>query len=417
MKSTVLACIAALTLFAIMGISDARAGDTFKVLHEFGLGNDGWTPESGLVLDNAGNLYGTTTAGGTGCSSNPGCGIVFELTPNANGSWTEGILHNFTGTDGAHPYAAPVFDSRGNLYGTTHGDGVNNQGTVFELSADSSGTWNALLLHSFTGGWDGAYPYGGVSLDSSGRVYGTTSSAGTYNDGVTFNVTGQAIGGEIVLHTFAGGSDGIGPTSTLISDASGNLYGTTYSGGSNGAGTIFKVSPNRHSPGWAQTLLYTFRTTQFGSGVDGANPYAGLVLDASGNLYGTTLFGGSAGGGTVFKVSPNADGSWTESIIYAFQGALDGNTPYGSLVFDAAGNLYGTTAGGGPRGYGTVFKLTPSLSGQWTETILYGFSGGVDGGWPGGGVILDKAGNLYGTAAIGGYQGLQNAGVVFEITP
>jgi uncharacterized repeat protein (TIGR03803 family) len=234
---------------------------------------------------------------------------------------------------------------------------------------------------------------------------------------MVFSLNRQNVTIETALHAFTGGNEGIGPMSPPITDASGNLYGTTYLGGASGAGTVFKLSPNRLGPGWAYTLLYSFTAVPYGSGADGANPYAGLTFDAPGNLYGTTFFGGPAGGGTVFKLAPNPDGTWTKSTIYAFQGGADGANPYGSAVFDRAGNLYGTTVGGGSRGYGTVFKLAPSAGGGWTETILHNFTGHADGGLPGAGVILDSAGNIYGTAAMGGRGGFENGGVVYKITP
>jgi len=410
------ACVVVMTLFAAMYATGSWAGDTYKVLHDFGQGYDGWAPESGLVLDSNGNLYGTTTAGGSGCSQYPGCGIVFEMTPSGYGGWSETAIHNFNANDGAHPYDALIFDSRGDLYGTTYGDGDTNQGTIFELTP-SGGAWTELVLHTFTGAWDGGNPNGGVLLDNAGHLYGTTTAGGANNDGVVFSLGGQFISAGTVLHAFAGGSDGSDSTSTLISDASGNLYGTTYSGGSSNAGTVFKLTPNKLRPGWNETILYSFSGTPYGSGSDGANPYAGLVLDAAANLYGTTLFGGPAAGGTVFQLSPNPDGSWTESILYVFQGGADGNNPYGGVVFDQAGNLYGTTVSGGPGSHGTVFKLSPAPGRSWRKTLLYGFLGRQDGGWPGAGVVLDSAGNIYGTAVMGGSGGLENGGVVWEIAP
>jgi uncharacterized repeat protein (TIGR03803 family) len=405
-------------LFAIsvMATTNGWTASAYKVLHYFGDGNDGWEPEAALIFDAKGNLYGTTTVGGLGCLS-PGCGIVFQLQPNSDGTWTENVLHNLRSTEGAMSHAPVVFDGQGNLYGTAPNGGSSNQGSVFKLLRSSSGSWPAIVLQSFTGGSDGGNPYGGVLLDSAGKLYGMTSAGGASSAGVVFSLSGQNIGAETVLRSFAGGSDGSGPMSALISDAAGNLYGTTYTGGANGAGTVFKLSPNRSSPGWAYSLLHSFTAVPYGNGGDGANPYAGLAFDAAGNLYGTTVFGGPAGGGVVYKLSPNANGSWTESVIYAFQGGNDGNTPYGGVVFDAAGNLYGTTSSGGSGGRGTVYKLTPTSGGGWTETILHNFTGHADGGLPGAGVLLDAAGNIYGTAAMGGHGGLENGGVVFEISP
>ena len=413
MKTSVTALLLTISLLVASG---GWAANSYTVLHYFGDGNDGWAPEAALIFDANGNFYGTTTVGGLGCLS-PGCGIVFQLQPNPDGTWTENVLHNLRNTEGAMSHAPVVFDAQGNLYGTAPNGGSYNQGSVFKLLRSSGGYWPALVLHSFSGGWDGANPFGGVLLDSAGNIYGMTSAGGVSSAGVVFSLSGQNVGVENVLRSFAGGNDGNGPMSALIADAAGNLYGTTYAGGASGAGTAFKLSPNRQTPGWTYTIMHTFNAIAYGSGSDGANPYGRLVLDASGNLYGTTVFGGPAAGGTVFKLSPNGDGTWTESVIYAFQGGTDGNTPYGGVVFDPAGNLYGTTSGGGPGGRGTVFKLIPASGGGWTEAILHAFTGHADGGLPGAAVILDHAGNIYGTAAMGGHGGFENGGVVFEITP
>ena len=412
MKTSLTALLLTTSLLVATG---GWAANTYTVLHYFGDGNDGWAPEAALIFDANGNLYGTTTVGGLGCLS-PGCGIVFQLQPNSDGTWTETVLHNLRNTEGAMSHAPVVFDTQGNLYGTASNGGSSNQGSVFKLLRSSGGYWPALVLHSFSSGLDGANPFGGVLLDNAGNMYGMTSAGGASSAGVAFSLSGQNIGAETVLRSFAGGNDGNGPMSAPIADAAGNLYGTTYAGGASGAGTVFKLSPNRHGTAWTYTILHSFNATPYGSGSDGANPYGSLVLDASGNLYGTTVFGGAVAGGTVFKLSPNGDGSWTESIIYTFQGGTDGNNPYGGVVFDAAGNLYGTTASGGPGGRGTVFKLTPNYGG-WTETILHAFTGHADGGLPGAGVILDRAGNIYGTAAMGGHGGFENGGVAFKITP
>lgn len=392
------------------------AANTYKVLHYFGDGNDGWAPGAALIFDSNGNLYGTTTVGGLGCIS-PGCGIVFRLQPNLDGTWTENVLHNLRNTEGAMSHAPVAFDRLGNLYGTASNGGSANQGSVFKLLRSSGGYWPAVVLHSFTGGWDGGNPFGGVLLDSAGTLYGLTSAGGGKSAGVALSLSGQSLGVETVLRSFAGGTDGSGPMSALIADRAGNMYGTTYLGGARGAGTVFKLSPNRQSLGWTYTILHSFTAVPYGSGSDGANPYAGLAFDAAGNLYGTTVFGGPAGGGTVYKLSPNADGTWTESVIYAFKGGTDGNTPYGGVAFDTAGNLYGTTNSGGTGGRGTVFKLTPASGGGWTETILHNFTGHADGGLPAAGVLLDAAGNIYGTTQMGGHGGFENGGVVFEISP
>ena len=378
---------------------------TEKVLHNFDPNNgDGAQPYAGLIFDNQGNLYGTTTFGGT-----QQYGTVFELAPNAGGTWTETVIHRFNGNDGGEPYAPVVFDHRGNLYGTTTGT-ANNNGTVFKLTSGSDGMWTESVLHDFTGGNDGSRPVAGVVLDNSGRIYGTTSYGGTGSGGVVFSL-GQASvlsWHELVLHAFPYGSyqDGYNPLDLTL-DGNGNIYGTTLEGGSIDAGTVFKLTPNQGGSGWTETVLSSF------TGDYGVQPNAGVVFGPDGSLYGTATEGGSVGRGTVFKLTPNPDGSWTPSQVYGFSGS-DGAYPYGPVVFDAQGNIYGTTGAGGPSGNGTVFKLTPSSGGQWTQAILYSFSGGVDGAYPHGNLVLDSAGNLYGTTSNGG---TAEEGVVFEITP
>ena len=251
-------------------------------------------------------------------------------------------------------------------------------------------------VYSFNGsGGAPSLPYAGLITDSAGHFYGTTQFGGSYNQGTVFEVTPNAGGQwtESVLHNFTGGQDGGQPSGGLTFDAAGNLYGTTDFGGSEicklGCGTIFKLTPR--SGYWAETVIYTFT-----GGSDGREPYAGLVSDAQGNFYGTTLLGGnlgnvcSSGCGTVFKLS-QSNGAWQESVLYAFAGGNDGTSPYAGLTFDGAGNLYGTTNGGGPYGSGTVFKLTPSQGGSWTESVLYDFTGGQDGQEPTGSLILDEA--------------------------
>lgn len=215
------------------------------------------------------------------------------------------------------------------------------------------------------------------------------------------------------MYAFTGGGEGGGPNDAPIFDAAGSLYGTALYGGSNGAGTVFKLTPNRGRPGWTAAALYSFQGTPYGSGSDGANPSASVVFDPAGNLYGTTYYGAPSGVGTVFKLSPNGGGTWTETVLHAFEGS-DGAYPDGRVVLDGVGNLYGTTTRGGSYDAGIVFKLSPGSGGQWNQTILHTFTGGSDGAAPTGNVILDKAGNLYGVAGFGGSYG---QGVAFEIMP
>jgi uncharacterized repeat protein (TIGR03803 family) len=404
-KSLPIGLRAAVLIFTVIvfGTSSWAASETvlYSFHPEF---PDGINPEAGLIFDGAGNLYGTTIGGGT-----YGGGTVFELTPQAGGGWTKQVLHDFgNGTDGAGPYGSLIFDGSGNLYGTTGGGGTYNGGTVFQLTPQAGGGWTEKVLYSFGNSTDGAGPNGSLIFDGSGNLYGTTYRGGTSNHGTVFELTPQAGGGwtEKVLHSFKhNGTDGYNPYAGLILDSAGNLYGTTYGGGTYKGGTVFELTPQAGG-GWTENVLYSF---------DRAHPYAGLIFDADGNLYGTTKKGGRHKGGTVFKLTPQAGGGdWKEKVLYTFTGYSGGAIPYAGLIFDRAGNLYGTTQRGGTYDNGTAFELSPLAGGGWTENVLYSFGNGVDGFQPGAGLIFDAVGNLYGTTYLGG---TYNNGTVFELTP
>jgi len=362
----------------------------FKVLYKFQGGVDGAYPYASLIFDAAGNLYGTTNYGGV-----YDYGTVFRLTPNPDGSWSETVIYSFTDTngDGALPYASLIFDTAGNLYGTTYYGGAYKKGTVFKLAPNPDGSWSESVIHSFRAR-HGTNPYAGVIFDTAGNLYGTTWSGGLYHLGTAFKLTPNPDGSwsESVIHNFNGEGGGH-PSAGLVLDAAGNLYGTTYTGGRSKCGTAFKLTPNPHGT-WTKTKLQAFK------GPNGCHPYVSLILDAAGNLYGTTVYGGAHGYGTAFKLTPNPDGSWTRTKLHAFKGP-DGNDPEGELTLDAAGNLYGTTFWGGAYNQGTIFKLTPSPDGNWTRSTLHAFKGG-DGFGPTAGIIPDAAGNLYGTTESGG---------------
>lgn len=345
----------------------------FASLYTFAGGNDGSNPFGPVTIAADGTVYGTTNAGGGGgsCSSElgSGCGTVFRLRPPANRCssvlcpWGETVLYRFSGgSDGWDPWAGVVVDGANNVYGTTYHGGASTYGTVFELTPSGSG-WTKSEIHNFVGGSDGAYPASGLAWDGSGNLYGTTELGGG---------TGQC--------------------------------------GQGGCGTVFQLTPS--GSGWNENLLYSFRC-----GNDGCIPRATPILDSAGNVYGTS----SDGFNTVYELS-NSNGSWTFSSLYGFDfGGLESFT--GTLARDAAGNLYGTTLFGGSSnctyGCGTVFKLTPG-DGGWTYSLLYSFTGRGDGQGPLGGVIVGSDGNLYGTAAEGGL-GNNNCeigcGTVWEITP
>jgi uncharacterized repeat protein (TIGR03803 family) len=412
--------VLAVTLLLAAG---AWGATTYKVLHQFkGQSNDGIIPYGGVIFDSAGRLYGTTKWGyGGGCDSQ-GCGAAFQLTPNSDGTWTESILYGFSdwGPPGTWPLSGLVFDGADNLYGTTPyggsqscGENGSGCGVVFELASNLDGTWTESTLYSFTGGSDGAYPNANVIFDISGNLYGTTPGGGAYGYGAAFILTPNSGGTwtEKVLHQFKGAKDGASPYGSLVFDQSGNLYGTTSAGGVYGKGNVYELIPQANGS-WTEKVLH-----QFKGGNDGANPYAHVVFDASGNLYGTTWAGGAHGEGNVFKLIPNSNGSWTEKVLYQFKGGNDGANPYAGTVFDSTGSLYGTTARGGPANIGTVFNLVPDSNGKWRERVLHRFQT-LYASEPYDDLILDGTGNIYGTAAGANCRrNNSSCGVVFEITP
>jgi uncharacterized repeat protein (TIGR03803 family) len=348
------------------------------VLYNFTGAADGGYPAAGVIRDPAGNLYGTTYAGGAGIS-----GVVYEL----NTAGQETALYSFTnGADGGYTTAGVVRDSEGNLYGTTGYGGAANVGVVYYLDAAGHET----VVYSFPGAVPGSYPDAGVMRDPTGNLYGTTYNGGAANAGVVYKLD---TAGQTVLYTFTGLADGGGPYAGVIRDSPGNLYGTTAYGGT-GFGVVYKLDTSGN-----ETVLHTFA----GSG-DGAVPYAGVIGDSAGGLYGTTYLGGTAGAGAVYKL----DAAGRESVLYSFTGAADGGYPYAGVIRDSSGNLYGTTISGGTRESGVVYMV--DISGR--ETVLYSFTGGADGSYARAGVIRDAAGNLYGTTEYGGTAG---AGVVYKL--
>ena len=310
------------------------------------------------------------------------------------------------------PYGGVIADAAGNLYGTTYGSRVQF-GTVYELTRGSDGTWTETVLHTFAGGDDGRNPVEGLVRDQAGNLYGTVPIGGAGNSGAVFELS-PGSGGQWtwnILYSFTGGNGGAIPYSTLVLDAAGNLYGTTSQGGATGNGVVYELTPG--SGGWTQTVLYAFNGTD-----DGSWPSGPLTFDQAGNLYGTTTQAGADGWGTVFKLTPTSNG-WTPSVLHTFTGDADGSDPEYGVVRDRNGVLYGTTTSGGSGENGTVFQLRPNpsampgTSGAWAETVLYAFSGGDDGSGPNEGLVFDPAGNLNGTAE----GGSANFGVVYRMTP
>jgi uncharacterized repeat protein (TIGR03803 family) len=382
--------LAAIFALVVVPTQSARA-QTFTVLYDFTGGNDGSNPYAGLILDPAGNLYGTTQYGGTYHE-----GTVFELDTTGQ----ETVLQSFNRGQGMIPRAGVIRDSAGNLYGAASegggkGCGGTGCGTVFKLTNRGK----LAVLHYFDVPPDGNNPWAGLVRDSAGNLYGTTVFDSTSGNGTVFKV--DKFGKETLLYTFNAQKSGKYPYGSLVRDPSGDLYGTTSAGGiyskgdcSLGCGTVFKLTP-----AGKYTALH-----RFAGGADGSKPLDGLVCDSAGNLYGTTELGGTSDQGTIFKVSKTG----TETVLYSFTGGADGANPRAALLRDTAGNLYGVAAYGG-KGGGTVFKLTSA--GDFT--VLHTFSG-PDGSEPFGGLATDSAGNLYGTTEAGG---TLSFGTVFKITP
>ena len=362
-------------------------------------------------MDKAGNLYGTTFIGGT-----LGDGAVYQLKLK-NSSFVFNPLYSFAGgSDGANPEPRVIFGPDGALYGTTLYAGAG-YGTVFKLQPPATACkaalcpWAKTELYQFEGDPDGAFPGYGDLIFYQGNIYGTTYNGGysTGLGGTVYEMTPVGKGWtESVLYRFSGSPDGQLPANAVIFDSAGNLYSTTEEGGLSNAGTVFELSPS--GSGWTEKVLYSFQ-----GGDDGSLPLAGLIFDQLGNLYGATTNGGSGGGGTVFKLTPSGNGNWTYSSVYSFAGGTCSPYlgPWGNLVMDGAGNLYGTTYCDGANKAGNVWEL--KLSGNsWTYTSLHDFTGGNDGGNPFCNVVFDAKGNLYGTTYDGGSYGY---GVVWEITP
>jgi len=386
--------------------STASAAPQYKVLHAFGAGNDGATVWGGLVRDSKGHLYGTTAGGGAYTY-----GSVFELTPDSGGKWTEQVLHSFqnNGSDGTEPSSTLILDGVGNLYGTTP-DGANRHctygcGVVFELTPHPSG-WSEAVLYRFPLPRGGCCPYAGVIRDAAGNLYGTA--------GYPFELSPGSHGWEEkVLSRFPGTDNGSEPFAGLVMDPSGSLYGTTEHGGGSpncggGCGTVFQVTPEPDGK-WKEHVLHAF-----GNGDSMAFPGVGaLALDSAGRLYGTAS-GGTYAQGAVYRLSRGAGGGWKIAILHSFSGGAGGANPGAGVVMDKTGNLYGTTIDGGTGcDCGVVYKLAPQANGKWKYTVLHTFIGS-DGAQPDANLILDDKGNLYGTTAVGGTAG---AGVAFELTP
>lgn len=386
---------------------------TEQVLYRFSGGKDGSNPYAGPIRNSESNLFGTTVFGGKYGSGLQGFGVVFELSPNSNGKWTETVLHSFNkdGKDGYYPYASVVMDTKGNLYGTTKYGGSNDRGTVFELSRGGNG-WTEKVVYSFKVNNDGWNPTSNLIFDGKGNLYGTLSQGLNCTDcGAVFELSPQHDGTwkETILHAFSTSvtaKDGYTPLGGLVLDSEGSLYGTTEYGGTYNYGTVFQIQGSGR-----ETVLWSFNP----AANDVFEPVNGLTIDTKGRLYGMSPQGGAnyAFGG-VFELR-RVNGVWRESVIHSFSNVNDGAYPYGTVAINAAGEPYGTTEDSYLLGYsGIVFQLSRNKQ-NWQEKILYKFVKPVSGAHPFSGVVLDNLGNVYGTTYDGGNS--QGSGVVFVIRP
>jgi len=368
--------------------------------------NEGEYADTDLETDSAGSIYGTTVLGG-----DFGSGTVFQLTPTPNG-WMHSVLYSFTGgADGGEPYKGVTLDREGNLYGTavTGGSGSceGGCGVVYKLT-NSGGTWTQSVIHAFTGGDDGSGPGARVTVDRSENVYGMAPTGGAYGLGTIYKI--HPAGGAWdfrVIHAFTGGADGSSGSAGRMILRKGRLYGAATTGGNYGSGVVFELTPSAVG-GWHFRTIYSFQGQP-----DGSFPYGALLFDGSGKVYGTTYYGGANGIGAVYKLSPRPVGEWDENVIYSFEEGSDGNSPISNLVFDTVGNLYGTTSEGG-LGSGTIFKLSPIGGGQWAETVVHPFQGPPDGAFAYNGMVVDRFGNFYGATVHGGDN---DDGSIYKLTP
>jgi uncharacterized repeat protein (TIGR03803 family) len=371
---------------------------------------DGAYPYAGLVYDGVSNFYGTTQDGGPDLNG----GTIYQLTHTSSG-WTHTVIYAFTGgSDGSNPVGPLVFDQAGNLYGVAS-TGGRGFGTVFELTP-SNGSWTFQVIYTFQGGNDGlvGIDSGGLAVDAHGNLYGTTEMGGTAGFGTVFELTpSNGSWTKATLYSFAGGNDAADPLAGVTLDPAGNIYGATVGGGAFGGGAVFELTQSQGS--WTESVIYSFT-----GGDDGAYPeFGALIIDSAGNLYGTAAGGGAFNQGVVYEMSPAGGGNWNQSVLYTFTGGNDGGQPFAGLTFGQTGNLFGAAAYFGANGDGTIFELVKQAGG-WDEKTVYTF-GSSDGKYPYGAVVFDQYGNMFGTTFWGGNLNCNNppqgCGIAFEIVP
>ncbi len=402
---------------------------TQHILHEFDFA-DGMDSQGGVILDPAGNLYGTTFYGGINNCGWGNCGVVYKLSRSADGKWTETILHRFTGPEGSHPSGSLIRDAKGNLYGTTEFGGSHSGGTVFRLTPLKNGKWRHTILYSFGAtDDDGTTPFAALALGRKGNLYGTTYSGGfpgrcpaRRGCGVVFKLSPglKDKWTERILYRF-NGRDGANPTAGVFRSQEGRLYGTTESGGvfncAYGCGVAFELTRDKKGV-WSETVMHKFT-----GAADGASPWGGLTPDHHGTFYGATVQGGNqncygGGCGVVFKLSRDIGGHWEQTVVYTFNTITEGDGAWDKPILGPDGSLYGDTG----SGYGNVYKLTKGTDGNWFETVLFSFNGGST-GWDPIGLVFDKKGNLYGTTDAGGNPkvrqcaGDNGCGLVYQLIP
>jgi uncharacterized repeat protein (TIGR03803 family) len=385
MRSALFTTVAATALICASGAAPAFAAKIKETAaYSFAGGNDGGFPQGGLVADAKGKMYGVTTSDGSGHN-----GVIFEVGKKS-GAWVETPLYTFTGgSDGGVPQAGLTIDSSGNLYGTTY-QGGSGSGVVFELSPGKKKTWNYSVLWTFTGGNDGGEPSGRLTLDAKGNLYGTTTEGGTGVVGTVFELSPNGKSwAETVLYNFTGNNDGGEPMGNVLLGSDGNIYGTTAGYGQDNYGVVYKLTPS--NGGWTQSVLHAFQGS-----TDGEVPRDGLIQDASGTLYGTTA-GFDDSYGNVFSLSTSGSNYTVIYNIPSCQSCYTGNGPWQTVTMDSSGALYGTTLADGENNLGEVFKLTPGQNNQWTATVLYAFQGSAASNYPYSTVLINK-GKLYGTS-------------------